>query len=139
LATEANLSRGADMTTDPAIGRINLQVDADVVAIGEPRIAAMFASALASEADLSRGTDVAAQPAVSRVSLAVDADPVAKGEAFGARRFPHEETVPAGASDIEPWLRFRADVAAGTAVVDISLQIEADPAAIGGAGWADNG
>ena len=81
----------------------------------------MVAGALTTETDLSRSTDVAAQPAVSRVSLAVDAHPVAGREAFGARRFPHEEAVPGGAPDVEPRLRFGADISAGAAVVDIGL------------------
>ena len=109
------------MATDPAIGRINQQVDANVVAVGEPRIAAMFASALASEADLSRGTDVATQPAVRRISQAVDAHLVAGRETLGTRPFPHEEAVPGGAPDVEPRLRFGADISAGAAVVDIGL------------------
>src|SRR5829696_3876443 len=40
LTTEADVSRGTDVATDPAIGRIDQQIDADVVAVGEPRIAA---------------------------------------------------------------------------------------------------
>ena len=67
MTAETDLSRGTDIATDPAIGRINQQVDADVVAVGEPRIAAMLASTLASETDLSGATNVAADPTIGRV------------------------------------------------------------------------
>src|SRR5829696_209989 len=130
LTAETDLSRGADVATTPAISRINQHVDADVVAVGESRIAAMVAGALATEADLSSGTGVATQPTVGRVSLAVDADVVAEAEALLAGSLPHEEAVPSGASALETGLPLGADVAACAAVVHIVLEIEANSAAV---------
>ena len=139
LATEADLSLGADMATDSAIGRIDQQVDTDIAAVGEPRIAPVIGCALTGEANLSRGADIPAHSTVGGISQTVDANPIAIGEALGTRPLPHEEAVPLGASPFEPWLPLRADIAARAAVVDIVQQIEADSAAISGAGGADYG
>jgi hypothetical protein len=67
LTAETDLSRSTDVATDPAIDWINQQVDADIVAIGEPRITAMFTGAETTETDLSRTTDIATDSTVGRV------------------------------------------------------------------------
>jgi hypothetical protein len=137
-SAEADFVGGAGVAAGAAVRRVTSQIDADVVAIDESALAAVLACTHAGEADFTCAADVAAETAVGGVGLRVDADVVAECQTGVAGPFSHEETVPLGAAGNETGLPWRTDVAARTAIVDVVLQIEADTAAVGGAGWTDH-
>ena len=140
------MNRYAGVLVWPALllGACSHQEQAREKASGEQVQGTLYAVRAVSTVDVMRAPAVAEPYASATVSTklmgAVTAVHVREGDLQACVVSSDVEAIRVGKDiGVAVGAREHADAPAGAAVVDISLQIEADPAAIGGAGRADDG